>query len=123
MGPVSVPDKRVTGEVDTGAPDPSHGRIECLREVPARYVHPETGDRHVRYLHRDYAAVVARGDNVVHWKGAIAYNFNFRAWAIVFGMMWFISFIIAWRIVIQQTLKAFKSDKRRRNRKVLLHLR
>jgi hypothetical protein len=46
---------------------------------------------------------------VVHLKGAIAYNFNFRAWAIVFGLMWFISFIIAWRIVIQQTLKAFKS--------------
>jgi len=46
---------------------------------------------------------------VVHWKGMIAYNFNFRAWAIVFGLMWFVSFIIAWRIVIQQTLKAFKS--------------
>jgi hypothetical protein len=46
---------------------------------------------------------------VIHWKGTIGYNFNFRAWAIVFGLMWFISFIIAWRIVIQQTLKAFKS--------------
>ena len=46
---------------------------------------------------------------VVHLKGSIAYNFNFRAWAIVFGLMWFVSFIFAWRIVIQQTLNAFKS--------------
>ena len=46
---------------------------------------------------------------VVHWKGMIGFSFNFRAWAIVFGLMWFVSFIIAWRIVIQQTLIAFKS--------------
>jgi hypothetical protein len=46
---------------------------------------------------------------VAHWKGAIGYDLNFRAWAIVFGLMWFISFSIAWRIVIQQTLKLFKS--------------
>jgi hypothetical protein len=47
---------------------------------------------------------------VVHWKGMIAYNYNFRAWAILFGLMWFVSFIGAWRIVIQQGLNAFKSD-------------
>jgi hypothetical protein len=53
--------------------------------------------------------LVLAGLVVVHWKGIIAYNFNFRAWAIVFGLIWLVSFIIAWRIVIQQTLKAFKS--------------
>jgi hypothetical protein len=53
--------------------------------------------------------LVLAGLVVVHWKGMIAYNFNFRAWAIVFGLIWFVSFIIAWRIVIQQALKAFKS--------------
>jgi len=46
---------------------------------------------------------------VVHWKGMIGYNYNFRAFAILFGLMWFVSFIIAWRIVIQQVPKAFKS--------------
>jgi hypothetical protein len=46
---------------------------------------------------------------VVHWKGMIGFSYNFRAWAILFGLMWFVSFIIAWRIVIQQTLKVFKS--------------
>jgi len=40
----------------------------------------------------------------------IAYNYNFRAWAILFGLMWFVSFIGAWRIVIQQALNAFKSQ-------------
>jgi hypothetical protein len=46
---------------------------------------------------------------VVHWKGMIAYNYHFRAWAILFELMWFVSFIVAWRIVIQQSLNAFKS--------------
>ena len=46
---------------------------------------------------------------VVYWKGSVGYNYNFRPWAILFGLMWFISFIIAWRVVIQQTLNVFKS--------------
>jgi hypothetical protein len=46
---------------------------------------------------------------VVYWKGMIGYTYNFRAWAILFGLMWFISFTIAWRIVIQQALRVLKS--------------
>ena len=46
---------------------------------------------------------------VVFWKGMIGYSYNFRGWAILFGLTWFVSFIIAWRIVIQQTLKTLKS--------------
>jgi hypothetical protein len=48
---------------------------------------------------------------IVHWKGMVGYNYNFRAWAILFGLMWFVSFIIAWRIAIYQTLNAFKAFK------------
>jgi hypothetical protein len=47
---------------------------------------------------------------VVYWKGMIAYNYNFRTWAMLFGLTWFVSFFVAWRIVIQQGLNAFKSD-------------
>jgi hypothetical protein len=47
---------------------------------------------------------------VHHTDLLVGYNYNFRAWAILFGLMWFVSFVIAWRIVIQETLKAFKSD-------------
>jgi hypothetical protein len=45
------------------------------------------------------------------WKSVIGYNTHFRAWAILFGLMWFVSFIIAWRIAIYQTLNAFKAFK------------
>jgi hypothetical protein len=37
---------------------------------------------------------------VVYWKGMLGYNYDFRFWAILFGLMWFVSFIVAWRIVI-----------------------
>jgi len=46
---------------------------------------------------------------VLYWKGMVGYSYNFRPWAILFGLMWFVSFIIAWRVVIQQTPHAFKS--------------
>jgi hypothetical protein len=42
------------------------------------------------------------------WKFVVGYNYNLRTWAILFGLMWLVSFIIAWRIVIHQTLNAFK---------------
>ena len=46
---------------------------------------------------------------VVYWKGIVGYTYNFRAWAVLFGIIWFVSFVISWRVVIQQTLHAFKS--------------
>ena len=46
---------------------------------------------------------------IAPWKGVVGYTYNFRAWAILFGLMWFVSFIISWRLVIWQTLNAFKS--------------
>jgi hypothetical protein len=46
---------------------------------------------------------------IAPWKGVVGYNYNFRAWALLFGLTWVVSFIISWRLVIWQTLNAFKS--------------
>jgi hypothetical protein len=37
---------------------------------------------------------------VTHWKGGIFYSINFKAWAIVFGLIWLASFALAWRVTI-----------------------
>ena len=53
--------------------------------------------------------ILLAGIVVVHWGGIVGYTYSFRAWAVLFGLMWFASFTLAWRIVIQHTLKLFNS--------------
>jgi hypothetical protein len=37
---------------------------------------------------------------VTHWKGGVIYSINFKAWALVFGVIWLASFALAWRVAI-----------------------
>jgi hypothetical protein len=37
---------------------------------------------------------------LVHWQGIVGLSHNFRAWAILFSVVWFASFTLAWRIVV-----------------------
>jgi len=37
---------------------------------------------------------------MVYWKGGIFYFFHFWRWASMFFILWFLSFSLAWRIVI-----------------------
>jgi hypothetical protein len=36
----------------------------------------------------------------VHWKGGLFYSINFKAWAFIFGLIWLVSFALAWRITM-----------------------
>lgn len=54
--------------------------------------------------------ILLAGIVAVHWKGMIGYTHNFRAWAVLFGLIWFASFTLAWRIVVQHTLKTPTPD-------------
>lgn len=40
--------------------------------------------------------MVLGGFVIVYLKGMLAHSFNFRAWTIVFGLVWFVFFVIAW---------------------------
>ena len=44
---------------------------------------------------------------VTHWKGGIFYSINFKAWAVVFGLIWLASFALAWRVTIVPMLAKF----------------
>ena len=46
---------------------------------------------------------------IVYWKGILGYDYSFRAWAVLFGIIWFVSFVISWRIVIQPMLARINS--------------
>jgi len=46
---------------------------------------------------------------VLYWKGILGISYSFRAWAVMFGIMWFVSFVISWRIVIKPMLALLKS--------------
>jgi hypothetical protein len=37
---------------------------------------------------------------ITHWKGGILYSINFKAWALVFGIIWLASFALAWRVTV-----------------------
>jgi hypothetical protein len=37
---------------------------------------------------------------VVHWTGGVFYSINFKAWALIFGLIWLASFALAWRFTI-----------------------
>jgi hypothetical protein len=41
------------------------------------------------------------------WKGGIMYSLNFKVWALIFGVIWFASFALAWRITIVPFLAKF----------------
>jgi hypothetical protein len=41
---------------------------------------------------------------VAHWKGGVIYSINFKAWALVFGLIWLASFALAWRVTIVPAL-------------------
>ena len=34
------------------------------------------------------------------WKGGIVYSLNFKAWALIFCVIWLASFTLAWRVTI-----------------------
>ena len=42
------------------------------------------------------------GIALVYWKGIVGYTHSFRAWAVLFGLVWLVSFFAAWRIVFRQ---------------------
>ncbi len=44
---------------------------------------------------------------VVHWKGGVFYSINFKAWALIFGLIWLASFALAWRVTIVPLLAKF----------------
>ncbi len=37
---------------------------------------------------------------LVHLQGEIFYSLNWRAFGLLFGLLWLVSFSVAWRIVI-----------------------
>jgi hypothetical protein len=41
------------------------------------------------------------------WKGGIMYSLNFKAWALIFGVIWLASFALAWRVTIVPFLAKF----------------
>ena len=41
------------------------------------------------------------------WRGGIFYSINFKAWALIFGPMWLVSFAVAWRIMMVPFLARF----------------
>ena len=41
------------------------------------------------------------------WKGGVFYSVNFKAWALIFGLMWLVSFAVAWRIMMVPFLASF----------------
>jgi hypothetical protein len=44
---------------------------------------------------------------VVYWKGGILYWLNFKGWAPIFGIVWFASFALAWRLMIVPVVAKF----------------
>jgi hypothetical protein len=44
---------------------------------------------------------------ITHWKGGVSYAINFKAWALIFGLIWLASFALAWRITIVPVLAKF----------------
>jgi len=41
------------------------------------------------------------------WKGGALYWINFKAWALIFGLLWLISFAGAWRIMMVPFLAGY----------------
>jgi hypothetical protein len=41
------------------------------------------------------------------WKGGVFYSINFKAWALIFGLLWLVSFALAWRIMMVPFLASF----------------
>ena len=41
------------------------------------------------------------------WKGGVLYWINFKAWALIFGLLWLVSFAVAWRIMMVPFLAGF----------------
>jgi hypothetical protein len=39
---------------------------------------------------------------LVYWKGIVGYSHSFLAWAVLFGLVWLVSFFAAWSIVCRQ---------------------
>lgn len=52
-------------------------------------------------------ALVALLLGIMHWEGGIFYSINFKAWALVFGLIWLASFALAWRVTIVPFLAKF----------------
>ena len=44
---------------------------------------------------------------LMYWKGGIFYSINFKAWALVFGLIWLASFALAWRVIVVPSLAKF----------------
>jgi hypothetical protein len=44
---------------------------------------------------------------VTHWKGSVFFSINFKAWALIFGLIWLASFALAWRVTIVPLLAKF----------------
>jgi hypothetical protein len=44
---------------------------------------------------------------VMFWKDGIMYTINFKAWAVIFGLIWLASFAMAWRVTIVPFLAKF----------------
>jgi len=41
------------------------------------------------------------------WKGGIGYSLNFKAWVFIFGVIWLVSFALAWHVTIAPLLAKF----------------
>jgi hypothetical protein len=41
------------------------------------------------------------------WKGGILYTFDSRVWTVVFGLIWLVSFLVAWRVTMGPFLAKF----------------
>src|ERR1700704_3222744 len=41
------------------------------------------------------------------WKGGAMYSLNFKAWGLIFGVIWLASFALAWRFTIVPFLAKF----------------
>jgi hypothetical protein len=44
---------------------------------------------------------------VTHWKGGVVFSINFKARALIFGLIWLASFALAWRFTIVPFLAKF----------------
>ena len=45
----------------------------------------------------------------IYWKGGVMYSLNFKAWALIFSLIWLASFALAWRVTMTPFLTKFPS--------------
>jgi hypothetical protein len=42
---------------------------------------------------------------ITAWKGGVFYTVNLWGWGLVFGIVWLISFVLAWRLMVVPLFK------------------